>query len=332
MPTDRHRWMDVLRGVAIILVVHHHVVDSIYAKYPDASPLFSAISGPMAPLRMPILVFLSGLLVSRSINKGLGPYVRGKLSNIAYPFVVWTLIMYGLFEAREYVLGEPSTINLASALTVSPIHYLWFLYYLFFFYFLAIVFYKARLGFAVIFYFLVLLLLSRFGYQRFACLLAFFIIGTLVGPVINSSVVPWVCRKSVLAFTLAGTIFVLHISEYAVRSYTFNYAAIGVFTIPLLIRASIAIENSSVSPFFEFFGRNSIVVYLVHVPLAMTLPVLFVRVYEGNPNYVYPIFMILVIGVCAICILARNQFVIVARLFSMPLVRHQQMIGARPQA
>ena len=70
---NRYAWMDSLRGAAIILVIHFHVTENI-SKYSDAPQILVDLTNLIAPLRMPILVFLSGLLVSKSILKGQKKY------------------------------------------------------------------------------------------------------------------------------------------------------------------------------------------------------------------------------------------------------------------
>ena len=130
---SRHAWMDSLRGAAIILVIHYHVTENI-SKYPDTPQILIDLTNLIAPLRMPILIFLSGLLVSKSILKGKKEYFSGKMKNILYPFLIWTVIMYALSYAKEIYLGDPMETTFLQALTVMPLYHLWFLEFLLIYY------------------------------------------------------------------------------------------------------------------------------------------------------------------------------------------------------
>src|SRR5690606_3028309 len=64
---ERHNrritWMDVLRGLAILLVILHHTTQIVAYRVDEVPEFFAFISAFFAPYRMPMLMFLSGLLV-----------------------------------------------------------------------------------------------------------------------------------------------------------------------------------------------------------------------------------------------------------------------------
>lgn len=88
----RMHWMDLLRGTAVLLVVVWHVPSIPAAFGADPPPALTPILSALAPYRVPMLLFLSGMLLPRSLSKGMAPYYEGKVRAVAWPYVVWTLL------------------------------------------------------------------------------------------------------------------------------------------------------------------------------------------------------------------------------------------------
>lgn len=125
--------MDALRGVAIILVIYGHALQLAEAYTGHRFNLLSGVVGVMGPLRMPLLFFLSGMLVSRSLAKGRDAYFRGKIANILYPYVLWTFVLIGASALFSTVITWWAVPPIWSVVT-APIEHLWFLAYLLVFY------------------------------------------------------------------------------------------------------------------------------------------------------------------------------------------------------
>lgn len=132
--TGRREWMDVLRGLAVIMVVATHTIRLIEYSG-DAIPVLPTIIEILTPLRMPMLFVLSGMLVPRSLAKGTWAYLRGKLTKILYPYVLWTVILALLtaFAASVFVFPD-----LFTALFVKSPTPLWFLGFLVLYFFIAL--------------------------------------------------------------------------------------------------------------------------------------------------------------------------------------------------
>ena len=67
--------MDVLRGASILLVILHHTTQIVAYRIDDVPEFFAFISAFFAPYRMPMLMFLSGLLVAGSLKRSAGEYI-----------------------------------------------------------------------------------------------------------------------------------------------------------------------------------------------------------------------------------------------------------------
>jgi peptidoglycan/LPS O-acetylase OafA/YrhL len=104
--SGRMTWMDLYRGFAVVLVAAGHSVDV------DTNPHIVQISDALAAYRIPALLLLSGILLPRALEKPVGTFLRGKLRRIAWPCLLWTGIMIGIFgpenalDPRYWLLSE----------------------------------------------------------------------------------------------------------------------------------------------------------------------------------------------------------------------------------
>ena len=275
-PSQRLHWMDALRGGAILLVVVFHATSLLRfagLASPEALAIFNTA---LAPFRMPMLMFLSGMLLSQSIAKGWRRYFDGKLRNVAWPYVVWTVLL-------ALVVMPPLTLDTALQYTTGGT-------YLFFIAFLAV---NYVVGFALRrVHPLVVAVLALaisvvphlttaldFVPHRFVedywYLLAFFMLGTwaqrdqdqLLRAIRNK----WIVLASLCLAVTAGYISVRSpdITTYDTR-YVWGAAA-GVLVAISVTHLALRRASGSV---VTYIGRNSIVFYVSHWPviyLFMTL-------------------------------------------------------------
>lgn len=115
----RYRWMDFLRGGAVLLVVAWHVVavPTLFGVEMPAGVrgFFDATSA----IRVPLLFLLSGMLLRGAVRKPPVAYYVGKLRHVFWPYVVWTLIT---------TLAGGSLAALASPWAwIGGVYHLWFL-------------------------------------------------------------------------------------------------------------------------------------------------------------------------------------------------------------
>lgn len=176
---DRLRWVDVTRGLAVLLVVFYHVVIALKVADVDAPTWAVVLNDALAPFRIPTLMFCSGLLLARSLTKPPRQYLVGKLRHIGWPWLVWTAVIVGFLWFGSSVAGDgnygPERLV---ELVLSPTTYTWYLAYLLAFYVVALVV-PAVVRTAAIPLLLIasMLLNDGDGWTRVTFLLAFFFLG-----------------------------------------------------------------------------------------------------------------------------------------------------------
>lgn len=102
----RETWVDVAKGVAILLVVLFHAGGYV----PDtttAGRAWEQVNVVLVSVRMPLFFLVSGLFVGKALaNQTARRYFRAKPWPPFYLFVLWTLIYGGLSAASADTFGE----------------------------------------------------------------------------------------------------------------------------------------------------------------------------------------------------------------------------------
>ncbi|SCW73985.1 Fucose 4-O-acetylase [Sphingobium faniae] len=256
---ERQLWMDLLRGLAILLVIAFHSV-TILERHSYAVPLWMRDFNQLFVLyRMPTLVFLSGLLLAGSFGKGIVLYLLGKGRRIFWPLLVWSLI-YSL------IVGPPVDGPGQLFKYLSGQSYLWFLTFIFLYYLAAIPLRRlspllvaaAALGIAI---------LAPDGSkngERLFYLMAFFFLGSWAGG-------HWALWMRVVRSraALLGWIVIAGASAAAVV-WQLRYGPVHVVPALCFIVAVSAtacrMEGARGCAPLIFMGQNSLIFYVSHFP------------------------------------------------------------------
>lgn len=112
--SNRNPALDIARAAAVLLVVPFHASFEV----PDAAwiELFHTVAGG---LRMPILMFICGLLTSRSSR------IFERVVSLGWMFIIWSIILY-----VATVVYQNNVLTLASVASqlVDPTTALWFIW------------------------------------------------------------------------------------------------------------------------------------------------------------------------------------------------------------
>ncbi|WP_294391444.1 acyltransferase family protein [uncultured Sphingomonas sp.] len=129
---SRLPWIDVAKGLGIILVVYGHAV-----RGQTAAGLLPSTDAVMwqdhliYAFHMPLFFFLSGLVSRQVDSHAAGRFLRGKLMAIVYPYALWSVVQGGLSMIAGSHANNPETFGSLASIAWRPIDQFWFLYILF---------------------------------------------------------------------------------------------------------------------------------------------------------------------------------------------------------
>lgn len=132
-PARRIAWIDIARGIGILLVVYAHAARGLVLAHDLPGEGWTIAADTIIyAFHMPLFFLLAGLHLERSVARGRRGFIVNKLQTIAWPYFLWSLIQGGLKLAATPYTNHPVTRSDLIAIPVVPIEQFWFLYVLFF--------------------------------------------------------------------------------------------------------------------------------------------------------------------------------------------------------
>jgi fucose 4-O-acetylase-like acetyltransferase len=327
---DRHDrrigWMDLLRGLSILLVILHHSTQIVAARVDDVPEFFYFVSAFFAPFRMPMLMFLSGLLVAGSLHAPTGKYVWGKVRRIVWPIVVWTFV----YAAGQYLVGKGEFMPWDLGFWNT---YLWFMQFIFAYYIIALLMKWVPIWvlFAVPFALMFVIMFAAPELellQRFFYLMPFFFLGAFIekhwdqfARVLN------VRLATVLAVIPLGVALYSGLDDIWARAagvkgggglwYDPWSALPAMLGILILVRLTAAAPEAGWLAPVRFVGRYSLIYYVAHYPVFAALGWLAVKLGITNSVVALLIVFVVTVGVATVFALLGRRMP-VSLLFELP--------------
>jgi uncharacterized membrane protein YcfT len=123
-------WVDVAKGICIILVVMMHSTLGV-EKAIGAETSIHAFIEWARPFRMPDFFLISGLFLAARIDRPWRAYLDTKVVHFAYFYVLWVNIQFAMKAAgMVHELGLNATVAQYLLSYVQPFGTLWFIYLL----------------------------------------------------------------------------------------------------------------------------------------------------------------------------------------------------------
>lgn len=291
--------MDLLRGTAILLVIAHHLrlVQQIW----DGSTPWAMVelSEALAPFRMPALLFASGLLLARSLRRPPGRFLAGKLRGLLWPWLLWSAVMLPILGWGH--ADEP--------LWWLNGMYIWFLAALFCYYVTGLLTRRIHPAWVALASVVAWTALPLLGVahdmvgprpDKFVFYAVFFFAGAALRPVLARRPVPWAVTVPALAVAAA---WALHAARFDAEP---QVPVLTQVVVLLAVVGAVGVLQRlprlhALRP-VEWLGRNSIVPYLVHLPVIellgrhIDLP--------AGPG-TFALYYAVTIGVCVLAVLLR---------------------------
>jgi uncharacterized membrane protein YcfT len=265
----RYEWIDVVRGLAVLLVVVFHAVIALHASIATTPAPVDAVNQAIAPYRMPTLMFLSGVLLSKSLAKPPREYIVGKLRHIGWPYLVWTAVTVAVLYAGSTLAGDGRfDAGRLLRFVVDPTTFTWYLAYLLLFYLLVLgVPARVRAALIPVLFVVCAVAHDNNGWSRLTYLFAFFLIGDLA----MAQRRRWEVLQRDPRFLVGCAVAAVATVAVSAAGFPLRYevpAAVGVLaTIALAIPAAGRIAPSRVGRALTSVGRDSLVYYVTHWPV-----------------------------------------------------------------
>lgn len=130
MPMPRVDWVDIAKGICIVMVVMMHSTYGVQEAL-GSEGFMQAVVEFAKPFRMPDFFLISGLFLGRVIDRDWRTYLDRKVVHFAYFYLIWTAIQLGVkapgLAAAE---GLDGVLWRAVATLWAPFGTMWFLYML----------------------------------------------------------------------------------------------------------------------------------------------------------------------------------------------------------
>ncbi len=275
----RSHEIDVWRGLAIVLVVLGHAVQTTVPLF-DQNWLFRGIYA----FHMPLFFFISGVVSLRGLSRPLLAQLKSRSLGLVVPFISWYVLVqlgYWLFTG-----GEPIGVRL-QLLFLSVDRGLWFLWVLFLASMAAALVlriprvprFAALLGASVVFLFIPW---SIAGLALFKYYFPFFAAGLLVSPDVlesglftrwrrwEAAVLPVAFVLLLLGWTRVGFTapaeywHSLGLRAPAIIDYSYRYLTAGVGIAASLVIVSFVPIESWLGRSFRYLGTQTLEIYVSH--------------------------------------------------------------------
>jgi fucose 4-O-acetylase-like acetyltransferase len=278
-PVERTVWIDVCKGLCIVLVVYGHISGGLEASGTLAqNSIWMKLRDWVYLFHMPAFFVLSGIFAPKLSQLASRDFLSGRLRTIFYPYVVWTAIIVGAQFAMARFVNNPPDFSRALFFLVEPYGYgLWFLYSLFI---ISVTFYSlSRLRISPLVMFLLAVTLSwlaslnAFGFWPILNTSMSFFIFYATAAVARGKILSFFSRNGRLAPLLSGVGLLLAMTIFYSARFGVTWllnlllAGLGIAGVVFLAKG---LAQTLAGRFWAFLGMFSLEIYLGH-PLWSTI-------------------------------------------------------------
>jgi fucose 4-O-acetylase-like acetyltransferase len=128
MNGTRVEWLDLARGMGIVLVVAGHAERGLVSANIARGGAWHVFDLALYTFHMPLFMLLAGLNVAGSLRRGRREFLRGKLWTIAWPYVLWSLVQGTLLVLLSGMTNGKGDWSALTRIGWQPISPFWFLY------------------------------------------------------------------------------------------------------------------------------------------------------------------------------------------------------------
>lgn len=296
---ERMAYIDIAKGLLIILVVFGHAWQAVYNNgiLHDAD-IYHLVDGWIYSFHMPAFFFLSGLFALQSAKRSIGKFIIIKIRTIAYPFLLWSVLQLSL-----QILMAGNTTNTMSfknflKIPIDPVMQFWFFYALFFI-FLFFIFIKQITSSRVFFLGVGVMLFVLFqldyvpGFMAFIYLASYFIYfssGIFCSDFFLLNMVEDPPGNGRLFFfTLLLFLLSLIVQPLSgalpseIHSWLLPLVALPGINFVLFASLFLFSISKILSNFFRFLGNRSLEIFVAHTIFSAGFRIAVIRIAEVQP-------------------------------------------------
>lgn len=278
--SSRFDWVDIAKGICIVLVVMMHATLGVEKATGSESALHGFIDWAK-PFRMPDFFFIAGLFLAARIDRPWRSYLDTKVVHFAYFYVLWVTIHIGL-RANGLIdeLGFAGALGFYLTSYVEPFGTLWFIYMLAIFFVVAKLVHglpRAAVFLAAAALYLVMPQTGVLVVDEFADRFVFFYAGYWLAPAVFAYAARVDGgRKAAIAGALAlwalANALAVRDGLTAVPGLDLMFSAAGVVAV---ITVSVLLNPTLIGQALRYCGQHSIAIYLAFtIFMAVTRAVL----------------------------------------------------------
>lgn len=263
----RMDWMDVSKGLGIILVVLGHSERGLLSSGIAPASWKFGLDFYLYTFHMPLFMFLAGLNVPHSLRVGPRDFLLRKLLTVAWPYVLWSVVFGTATTLLGSLTNNPGSFSDIAKIAWQPISPFWFLYSIFLYYGLvAITGPRAilLLPLSIATFGLGLLFVNDSLLQQTFHFLIFFVMGVFFAPrLVTLSIEPkwWVEFSAIVAWFAVTTGIATPSNHDYFSFWGLPSAVLGiVFVVMLSLKL-----NGMLRSILAELGKASMPIYVMHV-------------------------------------------------------------------
>ncbi|MEO6315104.1 MAG: acyltransferase [Chitinophagaceae bacterium] len=310
LSSNRLGWIDYARGICIILVCYRHCFDGLKEAHLPVTdyPVLQILNVCFYSFRMPLFFIVSGLFVSRSLQKKkLSDYVWGRFSIVFYPLIIWGSLQITIqLLLKDYVNAKPVPFDYVNLIIFprNPTNnqQFWYLNALFFvgaFYAFFKVVCRFKLWHQLT---LGLVLYGVAGYMGLQGLSFYifpdifhFYIYFCIGDIISSFIFKkettdtilspkWLIGSAVFCVILQAVFTIINMQHgddnYINTNMNWLYLPISLSGCALMIQLGQVLQKKDAFKWLRVIGYHSLYIYLMHLMLIAAVRIVLVKVFH----------------------------------------------------
>jgi fucose 4-O-acetylase-like acetyltransferase len=279
-------WLDIARGMGIVLVVVGHVERGLMRTGIAPGPAWTFLDSALYTFHMPLFMLLAGVNVPQSWRKGVARFLADKLRTVYHPYLVWSVLHGVILVLLAGSANGGATWSDIYQLPWRPMWHFWFLFALMLYLLLAAVAGMRRwlLTCAAIVALATSQQLEPGGslVQRLLFFFPFFAIGVVWSQSILALRFPRPLRA--LALLSAGWALALLLLPWEIASpYMTPWALPAALLGSAAVFAAAQALSGKAAGWCELLGRWSLSIYVMHVIAAAATRIVLDRLVPGLP-------------------------------------------------